>query len=386
VRLNPELTGGTTYSVDTLIPDPGPAALLGAAPYGSVDPSLLTILPGAGAPEVHVPVWSPSGPTQLDPQVFNQYAQVYELSRRLIGGAKQPYVAVNRIEGYLRSLNYDEAAPRSIGTPDLVNFLLRTKRGYCQHFAGAMALMLRMNGIPARVAVGFTSDAGRFDPTKGSYEVIDRDAHSWVEVQFPGYGWIPFDPTPGRSVPNSASVSSPNYSRDGIPLNIDSELAPAPVLPAAVRDPTVNDPRFNASGASGGGSGPGRWLWTIPAALFAALLTPIGAKAVRRRRRRQGDERTRVLGAAREFESLLLDLGHPIDPASTTVERARVSWRELGIDAAAIYGLASAARFDPSQPRVGSGDQAWRELGQARRAIGWRRRLRASLRIRSLRG
>ena len=91
----------------------------------------------------------------------------------------------------------------------------------------------------------------------------------------------------------------------------------------------------------------------------------MGAKAVRRRRRRQGDERTRVLGAAREFESLLLDLGHPIDPASTTAERARASWRELGIDAAAIYGLASAARFDPSQPRVGSGDQAWRELGQA---------------------
>jgi protein-glutamine gamma-glutamyltransferase len=302
VQLNPALTGDTTYSVDTLVPDPGPAALLGAAPYGGVDPGLLTIVPGAGAPEVRVPVWGPSGATPLDPQVFDQYRQVYELSRKLIGSAKQPYVAVNRIEGYLRSFEYDEATARSIGTPDLVNFLVTTKRGYCQHFAGAMALMLRMNGIPARVVVGFTSDSGRFDPDKGSYEIIDRDAHSWVEVQFPGYGWIPFDPTPGRSVPNSASVSSPNYSRDGIPLDIDSEIAPAPVRPAPVRDPTVNEPRFNDSGSSGGGSGPGRWLWTIPGVLLAALLTPLGAKAVRRRRRRRGDERTRVLGAARGWE------------------------------------------------------------------------------------
>ena len=386
VQVNPALTGGTTYSVDMLVPDPGPAALLAAAPYGEVDPGLLTIVPGAGAPEVHVPVWSPSGATQLDPQVFDQYRRVYELSRKLIRGAKQPYVAVNRIEEYLRSLEYDEAAARSVGTPDLVNFLVTTKRGYCQHFAGAMALMLRMNGIPARVVVGFTADSGRFDPDKGSYEIIDRDAHSWVEVQFPGYGWIPFDPTPGRSVPNSASVSSPSYSRDGIPLDIDSELAPAPVRPAAVRDPTVNEPRFNGAGSSGGGSGPGRWLWTIPGVLLAALLAPIGAKAVRRRRRRHGDERTRVLGAAREFESLLLDLGHPTDPAATSAERAHASWRALGIDAAAIYGLASAARFDPSQPRAGSGDQAWRELGQARRTISWRRRMRASIRIRSLRG
>ncbi len=386
VQLTPALTGGTTYSVDTLLPDPGPAALLAAAPYGRVDDSLLTILPGAGAPEVHVPVWSPSGATQLDPQLFDQYRRVYELSRKLIGGAKQPYVAVNRVEEYLRSLEYDAAAPRSIGTPDLVNFLVTTKRGYCQHFAGAMALMLRMNGIPARVVVGFTSDSGRFDRAKNSTEIIDRDAHSWVEVQFAGYGWIPFDPTPGRSVPNSASVSSPNYSRDGIPLDIDSEIAPAPVRPAAVRDPAVNEPRFNDSGSSGGGSGPGRWLWTIPGVLLAALLTPLGAKVLRRRRRRHGDERTRVLGAAREFESLLLDLGYPIDPAATTAERAQASWRELGIDAATIYGPASAARFDPSQPRAGSGDQAWRALGQARRTIGWRRRVRAGLRIRSLRG
>ncbi len=385
VRLQPSLAADTTYSVDTLVPDPGPAALLAAAPYGAVDPNLVTVVPGAGADPIRVPVWASTGATVLDPQAFGQYRKVYLLSRRIIGRTTRPYVAVNRIEEYLRKIEYDESVPRSIGTPDLVDFLLTAKRGYCQHFAGAMALMLRMNGIPARVVVGFTSDAGRFDREKSSYEIIDRDAHSWVEVQFPGYGWLPFDPTPGRSVPNSASVSSPNYSRDGVDLDISAQIAADPVRPAAVPDRNVKEQSFGDSGASGGGSGPGPWLWTISALLLAVLLTPLGAKAVRRVRRHRGDERARVLGAAREFESLLTDLGHPIDPATTTAERAHTSWRDLGIDAAGIYGRASAARFDPSAPQPGSGDAAWRELGRVRRTIGWRRRARACLRIRSLR-
>src|SRR5204863_3849194 len=75
-------------------------------------------------------------------------------------------------------------------------FVTRTKAGYCQHFAGAMALMLRYLGIPARVAAGFTS--GSYDSQKHEWRVYDRNAHTWVEVWFKGYGWLPFDPTPGR--------------------------------------------------------------------------------------------------------------------------------------------------------------------------------------------
>ncbi len=388
VRLRPALASGTAYTVQTLVPDPGPRALLLAGPYEDVDPHLLSLMPSQLSDPVTVPAWGSSGSAaaRLDPQGFRQYAEVYELSRRIIGRARTPYVAVNRIEEYLRRLDYSDTVKRSVGTPDLVDFLLVSKRGYCQHFAGAMALMLRMNGIPARVAVGFTSDPGRFDREKQSYEIIDRDAHSWVEVLFRGYGWIPFDPTPGRSVPNSASVSSSAYSREGIDLNIDEEIAPAPVRPSPAPDPSLKEPRFNDGGtAADRGWGPGRWLWTVPGVLLAALLAPLTAKAVRRARRRRGDERARVLGAARELESLLLDLGHPPDPSATTTERADTSWRELGIDAAAIYGLASAARFDPSPTRTGSGDEAWRALGAARRTIGWRRRLGAGLRIRSLR-
>lgn len=89
---------------------------------------------------------------------------------------------------------YSEHPPRARGEPPLIQFVTSTRAGYCQHFAGAMALMARLLGIPSRVAVGFTS--GRLEA--GSWTITDHDAHAWVEVWFPGYGWVPFDPTPGR--------------------------------------------------------------------------------------------------------------------------------------------------------------------------------------------
>jgi hypothetical protein len=103
------------------------------------------------------------------------------------------------IEAWLRSsggFSYNEHPPQVRGMPPLVAFVTRTKQGYCQHFAGAMALMLRYLGIPARVAAGFTS--GAYDADRGTWRVNDRNAHTWVEVWFNGYGWLPFDPTPGR--------------------------------------------------------------------------------------------------------------------------------------------------------------------------------------------
>jgi hypothetical protein len=81
-----------------------------------------------------------------------------------------------------------------VRTYPLESFLFRDKRGYCQQFAGAMALLLRMGGVPARVAVGFTQ--GRRDPATNHWLVTDLDAHAWVEVWFPRFGWVKFDPTP----------------------------------------------------------------------------------------------------------------------------------------------------------------------------------------------
>ncbi len=360
VRVDPPLARDTRYVVRTLVPNPGIPDLIDAAPYGNVEPELLTVVPGLGADPVRVPVWRNGGarPDSLD---FGQYDAVYRLSRRVIGNARTAYEAVNRVEAFVRGspYRYDDRAQRpATGIPDLVDFLLVSKRGYCQHFAGAMALMLRMNGIPARVAVGFTADSGRFDPDKSSYEVLDRDAHSWVEVQFPGYGWIPFDPTPGRSVPNSTSVSSPNYTREGVDITIDPGISAAPVLPTAP-DPQRSNEGVPSAASSSSSGFDRRWLLLIPGVLLLLGTTPLALKALRRSRRRRGGERARVLGAARELESLLVDAGRPIDPSLAPAERARVVWRDLGIDAERIYGLASSARFAPGEPPAGSGRAAW---------------------------
>ena len=87
---------------------------------------------------------------------------------------------------------YDQNPP--VSPYPLETFLLHSKLGYCQQFAGAMALLLRMGGVPARVSVGFTP--GSYDGATHSYIVTDQDAHAWVEVWFPRYGWVRFDPTP----------------------------------------------------------------------------------------------------------------------------------------------------------------------------------------------
>ena len=90
----------------------------------------------------------------------------------------------------------------------------QTRAGYCQHFAGAMALMLRYLGVPARVAVGFSS--GTYDATSGIWRVTDHDAHAWVEAWFRGYGWLPFDPTPAGA-PGARAAERAVRGRVGAP-------------------------------------------------------------------------------------------------------------------------------------------------------------------------
>src|SRR5204863_8787634 len=124
------------------------------------------------------------------------YKPLYAQARRVVGNAQSPYAAVLALESWLRGtggFTYTQHPPLARAEP-LLDFVVRTKSGYCQHFAGAMTLMLRYLGIPARVAAGFSS--GHYD--KGEWVVTDHDAHMWVEVWFRGWGWVPFDPTPGR--------------------------------------------------------------------------------------------------------------------------------------------------------------------------------------------
>ena len=140
------------------------------------------------------------------------YEPLYRRALAVAGKAGSPYGAALSLESWFRTrggFRYDEHPPAA-REPALVDFVVRTRAGYCQHFAGAMTLMLRMLGVPARVAVGFTS--GSYDAGTREWTVTDHDAHAWVEAWFPGWGWLPFDPTPGRGdLDGSYTSASPSF-------------------------------------------------------------------------------------------------------------------------------------------------------------------------------
>jgi hypothetical protein len=123
----------------------------------------------------------------------SHYSREYALARTLVAESSSPYDFVRRVERRVRAgARYTESPP--LTKIPLDTFLFGNHLGYCQQFSGAMALLLRMGGVPARVASGFAP--GSYDRKRKEYVVRDLDAHSWVEAYFPGYGWIPFDPTP----------------------------------------------------------------------------------------------------------------------------------------------------------------------------------------------
>jgi MYXO-CTERM domain-containing protein len=137
---------------------------------------------------------------------------IYGLSQQLAEGAKTPDEYVQRVLDYFAKpeFTYSEVPPKASST--LAGFLFVTKQGYCQQYSGAMALLLRMAGIPARVVTGFSTGATDFKT--GEYVVRDFDAHAWVEAYYPNWGWLTFDPTPAdspaRSQPADAKAVSSN--------------------------------------------------------------------------------------------------------------------------------------------------------------------------------
>lgn len=116
-------------------------------------------------------------------------------AEELAGAATNPYDKAEAIQSYLRTFPYDEKIPFPPENRDRVDwFLFDLKRGYCDYFASAMALMLRSQDVPARIVSGYAG--GEFNIEKGVFEVRQNVAHTWVEAYFPGYGWQRFEPTP----------------------------------------------------------------------------------------------------------------------------------------------------------------------------------------------
>jgi transglutaminase-like putative cysteine protease len=124
--------------------------------------------------------------------------RVRDLAARITADATRPYDQALAIEAYLRSaFPYTLDVPLPPPDADVADwFLFELQRGYCDYYATAMVVMMRSLGVPARLAVGYAP--GEYDARRNRLIVREKDAHSWPELYFPGYGWIPFEPTPAR--------------------------------------------------------------------------------------------------------------------------------------------------------------------------------------------
>lgn len=225
---------------------------------------------------------------------------------------------------------------------DLVDFL-RNKSGYCQQYAGALAVMLRVADIPSRVVLGYTHPA----PDKfGRFTITSHDAHAWVEGYFDGLGWIAFDPTPLDSSRVSQLAYAPHPTQAG-PSAVPSETGPSASRSTALK-PDLRGQSSGAAGAAATGSGglrlPG-WLRTALEGVLILALALLVLPLLRRLRQRSRFRR--ALGSGRleplweELYATAVDTRAGWGP-STTPRQVPTWLAGLGVGAAA--GLTDLAR------------------------------------------
>jgi len=305
-------------------------------------------------------------------QGAEEFLPLYDLNDRIVGTATDPYEQVLRIERFLRSETfiYSLQPPESPLRSPYAAFLFDTHTGYCQHFAGAMALLARVNGIPARVAVGFVTGRRSGDQ---SYVVSTNNAHAWVEVYFPGVGWLPFDPTPGRAVPVAGgSSTSPGFT-DPFPGSPVAPAVPTTTPSSAPEPPQGAGMDEGADPGSATGGGPGR-----PTALWLLLIGPLlGWPRVRRAGRelplRRGDSAGRLRASLRLLRADLREWGFTLGPGATLEELARAVRSEAGIDLSADLQRAQAVLFGGREPRPGDAQAVQRRRRQLERVLRRRR-------------
>jgi protein-glutamine gamma-glutamyltransferase len=265
------------------------------------------------------------------------YARMYELTQELTADQRTEYDAVKAIERHLQNnYVYSERVPTR--PLPLMGFLFQERRGYCQQFSGAMALMLRMSGIPARVAAGFSP--GSYNRDTKEFRVRDLDAHSWVEVWFTGIGWVPFDPTPAAAPAesqSSAAAASAAAATAGEGLGGRGAVAPERVGDTAV-----------AGGGDDGGPG---LLVSMLLLLGLGLLGGAAFVMTRRAQRLHGlDPAERVEVQVRELRRTLVRLGWDVPAATTLLTLERRLGRSAGPASAAYAGALRANRYDPRAP------------------------------------
>jgi transglutaminase-like putative cysteine protease len=250
-------------------------------------------------------------------------AEVRSIVQRIVAGKKSPYDKALALDAYFSSSNafvYDTKTKTGDTGSALLDFL-HNKAGFCQQYAAALGIMLRIAGIPARVVIGTTH---RKLDGAGNVTVTNHDAHAWVEANFQGIGWIPFDPTPlsgadaGRAVDlpwgpdeNAGGPSSSSSASEQVPSKPNTETG----------GPTTSGGA--SAGSNSGHSGLrlpfGVLVFAMAIALILVLLSirPGLRQRQRGQRYRQAREQHRLGPVWHELRAVAVDAGVPW-PVQTT--------------------------------------------------------------------
>jgi transglutaminase-like putative cysteine protease len=249
--------------------------------------------------------------------------KVRRLVTSLVQGADTPYEQVRAIYSYFtdpaHGFTYSLSTRPGTTADDLTNFLVN-KQGYCEQFAGAMAVLVRAAGVPARVVLGYTPGVRQPDGTR---LVTSHDAHAWVEVYFSELGWVPFDPTPigpGRAAvlpwaPRATVPDAPQAAANTPLRAVPSGARATARLDKGTAYVPLNLPQERPAWETpviAGGA-------TLFALVFVAALPGLARRRQRQRRLADG-------GAGALWDELAAtarDLGIPWRPAATPRQTAR---------------------------------------------------------------
>lgn len=159
-----------------------------------------------------------------DPELLEQYLRYGSdalsesarvLGREITAGETTRYDQARALQDYFRGFAYDTDAVSNRLDP--IDGLLDERAGFAPQFASAFAVMARDLAIPSRVAVGFTwGDPVVEESDMTTYSVTGRHAHAWPEIYFPGIGWVPFEPTPGRGIPGATAYTGVTPTQDSL--------------------------------------------------------------------------------------------------------------------------------------------------------------------------
>ena len=240
-------------------------------------------------------------------QLPQAYPQVSALASSVTAGDPTTFDKVEALISWMGAhTRYStDIPPLPAGQDTVDDFLFGSRVGFCEQISTSLAVMLRTLGIPAREVVGYIPDS--YNPVTDLYDVRAEDAHAWVQVWFPGFGWQSFDPT--------ASVPSSNPSPGATALRaVGHELSRLPPAPAAI-----------GAGALAAALVAGRWRRSRPRTWSDAVLKEMERAGRRCRRPRRPAE-------------TLLEYGAALDRASPGAHTAS-DWATLASDvSAASYG------------------------------------------------